>query len=432
MRIVAGVAALVITAQAGIPATAAAGENLVTFSEHVAPIFYENCTTCHRPGQVAPMSLLTYEDARPWARSIRQRVENREMPPWDADPNVGVWANDRSLSEEDIATIVAWADAGAPRGNPALQPVLPTYVDSAWSIGKPDAVFSIPPFSVPAEGVLDYHYFEVPTNIAEDKWVTAVEVRPDEPSVVHHVIVTARAERFPGAEREGSRRHRETAYRADGALQPSRGWNPGIAQLEGRSRGDLLIGGSSLAYPPGTAWLLAANSTLVFEMHYTPSGEPLIDETQIGLIFTDTPPERQVQDGGISHAQFVIPPGAADYLVKADVTFTKDVRLLNLFPHAHLRGARWEYEAVYPDGRRKRLLSVPEFDFNWQTSYVFEKPLALPAGSSVHAYAWYDNSAGNRLNPDPTAEVRWGDQNDEEMMFTAFSYLIDADAPETQ
>ncbi len=419
----------------GLPALAAAqpvGE-AVTFTEHVAPIFYESCTTCHRPGQVAPMSLLTYEDARPWARAIREKVGDREMPPWDADPAVGVWANDRSLSEEAIATIVAWADGGAPRGDHALQPPLPAYADSDWSIGDPDAVFAIPPFEVPPEGAVDYTYFEVPTNLTEDKWVTAVQVRPGARAAVHHVLVSTRAARDPGEGRAAH--HGDPGFRLDRDIMPPReiDWNPGIAQLEGRSKGHPLGGttvgndGVSVIYP-GTARRLEAGSTLVFEMHYTPTGEPHVDETRVGLVFADAPPERQVRGGAILNGQFVIPPGAADYKVEAELTFTRDAKLLDLLPHSHLRGVRWEYEAVYPDGRRETILSVPEYDFNWQTDYVFDEPLALPRGSRIHASAWYDNSVANRSNPDPTAEVRWGEQTDEEMMYTALSFLIDDEA----
>ena len=420
---------------AGLPGVGAAqpAESQVTFAEHVAPIFYERCTTCHRPGQVGPMSLLTYADARPWARSIRHKVVGREMPPWDADPAIGAWANDRSLSDEQIATIVAWADGGAPSGDLAAMPPVPGYADSEWSIGKPDAIFSTPPFEVPLDGTVDYTYFEVPTSLTEDKWVSALQVRPGAAAAVHHVIVTARAPRPPEAPR--ARRRATPGIRIDRDILPGREieWNPGVAQLGDRGKGTSL-GGTTVGndgvtiFEPGTARLLKAGTTLVFEMHYTPTGEPHVDETRLGLVFTDTPPDRQVWTTAIVHGQFVIPPGAPDYKVEADLTFTEDVKLLNLLPHSHLRGVRWDYEAVYPDGRREAVLSVPSYDFNWQIDYIFDEPLELPAGSKIHAVALYDNSAANRSNPDPTAEVRWGEQTDEEMMFTALSYLIDEEA----
>ncbi len=423
--------ALVGLAVAAAPARAQGGS--VTFTEHVAPIFYESCTTCHRPGQVGPMSLLTYEDARPWARAIKQKVADRDMPPWDADPQVGTWANDRSLTDDEIATIVAWADAGAPRGDRAAMPSMPAYADSAWTIGEPDAVFSIPPFEVPADGMVEYTYFEVPTNLTEDKWVQAVQVMPDAMAAVHHIIVSARSEL--SLEEVEARRRVDPGIRLDREILPGDEieWNPGVAQLEGRSKGDSL-GGTTVGndgvsiFAPGTARLLKAGTTLVFEMHYTPTGEPVVDASQIGLVFTDEEPDQVVWPGAIVHGQFAIPPGESNYKVEADLTFAKDVKLLNLLPHSHLRGVRWDYEAVYPDGTRKTILSVPEYDFNWQIDYIFDEPLSLPKGSKIHAVSYYDNSAANRHNPDPTVEVRWGEQTDEEMMFTALSYLIDEEA----
>ena len=395
----------------------------VTLAEHVASIFHASCTTCHRPGQVGPMSLLTYEDARPWARSIKQKVQAREMPPWHADPAVGTWAKDRSLTDQEISTIVAWVDGGALRGNLADIPALPDYADTRRTIGTADAIFAIPPFVVPEEGQVDYTYFEVPTNLAEDRWIEAVEVRPGVPRVVHHVIVSARTD---------ERRKAPGVLRLDREILPGEeiDWNPGVAQLEGRGKGDPL-GGTTVGndgvsvFEPGTARLLKAGTTLVFEMHYTPTGESVVDQTELGLKFTDTPPERIVWNGVIVHGQFVIPPGDPDYTVEADVSFAEDVQVLSVLPHSHLRGTRWDYQAVYPDGRRQTMLSVPKYDFNWQIDYMFDEPLKLPGGSRIEAVAHYDNSEANRSNPDPTAEVRWGEQTDEEMMFTSFAYLVD-------
>ena len=428
--------ALALAVVVGVPSFGVAQE--VTFTEHVAPIFFENCTTCHRPGQVGPMSLLTYEDARPWARSIKQKVADRDMPPWDADPAVGTFANDRSLRDDEVEMIIAWADAGAPRGDAAATPAAPSYADSHWTIGEPDAVFSIPPFEVPAEGTVDYTYFEVPTNLTEDKWVQAIEVKPGAMAAVHHIIVTQRAEL--SEEEIAELRRFDPGIRLDRELLPGREieWNPGVVQLEGRGKGTPL-GGTTVGndgvsvFQLGTARRLRAGTTLVFEVHYTPTGETHIDESKIGLVFTDEPPTQTVMDGAIVHGQFTIPPGEANYKIEADLTFSKDAKLLNLLPHSHLRGVRWDYEAVYPDGRRQAILSVPSYDFNWQIDYIFDEPITMPAGSKIHAVAYYDNSAANRSNPDPTAEVRWGEQTDEEMFFTALSYLLDEeDAEETQ
>lgn len=431
------VVTLVILVGVTAPVTAQTPDGPVTFTEHVAPILYNSCTTCHRPGQVGPMSLLTYQDARPWARSIREKVSDRTMSPWHADPQIGTWANDRSLTDDEIATLVAWADGGVPRGDLAAMPPVPAYAVNGWSIGEPDAVFTIPAFDVPAEeGTVDYTYFEVPTNLTEDKWVQAVQVRPDATAAVDHIIVSARAEYTEDEIAE--MRRVDPGMRLDTDLLPGDGieWNHGVAQLEGRSKGSPL-GGTTVGndgvsiFEPGTARLLKAGTTLVFEMHYTPTGEPHVDQSQIGLVFTDEEPTQQVWDGAIIHGQFVIPPGAADYTVEADIRFTKDMKLLNLLPYFHLRGFRLDYEAVYSDGTRETILSVPHYDFNWQIDYIFDEPLVLPSGSSLHAVAHYDNSAANRSNPDPTVEVRWGEQTDEEMFFTALSYLIDEEGGDT-
>ena len=269
------------------PIAAQAPDGPVTFTEHVAPILYDNCTSCHRPGQVGPMSLLTFEDARPWARSIREKVSDRTMPPWDADPRIGTWANDRSLTDDEIATLVAWADGGAARGDLAAMPPLPAAASDEWAIGEPDAVFEIPAFNVPPDGTVDYTYFEVPTNLTEDKWVQAIQVKPDAAAAVHHIIVSARAE-YTAEEIEEMRRV-DPGIRVDRDILPGDEieWNPGVAQLEGRSKGSAL-GGTTVGndgvsiFEPGTARLLKAGTTLVFEMHYTPTGEPHVDQSQIG------------------------------------------------------------------------------------------------------------------------------------------------------
>ena len=275
--------------------------------------------------------------------------------------------------------------------------------------------------------------FEVPTNLTEDKWVRAIQVRPDATAAVHHIIVSARSESSP--DETAKSRRVDPGIRLDTDILPGDEieWNPGVAQLEGRAKGNP-FGGTTVGndgvsiFEPGTARLLEAGTTLVFEMHYTPTGEPHVDQSSIGLVFTDEPPDQRVWNAAIVHGQFVIPPGAADFAVEADLSVTKDVTLLNLLPHSHLRGVRWDYEAVYPDGTRETILSVPRYDFNWQIDYVFDEPLALPAGSKIHAVAHYDNSAANRSNPDPDAQVRRGEQTDEEMMFTALSCLIDEEA----
>lgn len=399
----------------------AQGRAPVTFTKDVAPIFYESCTTCHRPGQLAPMSLLSYEDVRPWARAIRDKVESRAMPPWHADSRYGVFTNDRSLRQETIDTIVAWADGGALRGDPADLPPMPDYVEQQWAFGEPDAVFSIPPFTVPEDGDVDYTYFEVPTNFTEDRWVRAFQTIPGDARVVHHVIVYARDEQ--------AQTPSLISWPEEQDPPPYEEWNPGIKQLEGRSLGPML-GGTTVgndgvfAYDTGTARLVRAGTTLVFEVHYTTIGEETVDETRFGLYYASEPPQTEAWTDLVTNANFVIPAGAPAHKVEANYTFTDDITLLSLLPHAHTRGSRWDYRLVYPDGRTETVLSVPRYDFNWQTDYVFAKPLELPKGTRLETTAYYDNSTANRANPDATVDVRWGDQTYEEMMVTGLTYTV--------
>ncbi|HXW05486.1 MAG TPA: cytochrome c [Vicinamibacterales bacterium] len=413
-------------------------ENVPTFSRDVAPIFYKNCTGCHRPGEIAPMSLLTYKDARPWYRAIRENVEDGVMPPWHADPRHGRFVNDRSLSPGERDTIVRWARGGAPEGDPRDLPPQPTYQDG-WNIGAPDLVAAMPEaYTVPAEGFVEYEYIEVPTGLTEDRWIQAMEVRPGNRAVVHHVIVYARS---PQPER------RPTGFRpADGMDIPAgqtggpregeRKRARGISRFPPPERIGTAIGGfapgsSTLSFPDGAAMLLRAGTTLVLQMHYTTSGKEESDQTKLGFVFARERPTREMRFAAMSNGNFVIPAGAADHSVTAEMTATADVTLRQLLPHTHLRGKSWEYTAIYPDGRSEVVLSVPRYDFNWQTDYVFAEPLKLPAGSKIRAVAHYDNSAANPANPDPTVDVRWGDQTWEEMMFTAFVYSIDGVAPGT-
>jgi hypothetical protein len=411
--------------------------NVPTFSKDVAPILYKNCVGCHRPGEIGPMSLLTYDDARPHAKAIRDEVGDGKMPPWHADPNHGKFANDRSLTVKERETLLRWANNGAPEGNRADLPPQPKFVDG-WQIGEPDLVLTIPEYKVPADGFVEYEYMEIPTNLTEDRWIQALEVRPGNREVVHHVIVNARP---PQPER------RPTAFRfADGMDVPAgQTGGPeepadGPKRVRGLSRfpppqrrgvsiGGFAPGSSTLKFEQGTAMLLRKGSTIVLQMHYTPNGEATVDRTRVGLFFAKEPPKEEVRFTNLSNGSFVIPAGAPDYVVTAEMTVTSDVTLRQMLPHTHLRGKSWEYTAIYPDGRSEVILSVPKYDFNWQTDYVFAQPLKLPKGTKIRAVAHYDNSTGNKANPDPSVNVKWGDQTWEEMMFTALVYSIDGVTP---
>jgi hypothetical protein len=424
-------AATVVTLLA--PATLAlAADAPPTFTRDVAPILHKHCATCHRKGEIAPMPLLTYEEVRPWAKSIREKVSQGDMPPWHADPAHGRFKNDRRLGPREREVLLRWAGGGAAKGDPKDLPAPPRFADG-WTIGEPDAVVSLKAaFDVPDDGLVPYQYFEVPTGFAEDRWIQALEVRPGNRSVVHHVLVFCR---------EPNPAPRELAIRTlvpDGppasTPSPSPDANARPTATVGR-RGALLAttapGMNATVFEPGTAMLIKAGSVLTFQIHYTTNGEATSDRSSIGFVFAKRPPEVEVRATAFTNGRFVIPPGAPDHAVESGVSFNYDVTLYSIFPHTHVRGKSWEYQVTYPDGRKETLLSVPKYDFNWQTDYVFAKPLRLPQGTVLKAVARYDNSARNAANPDPKAEVRWGEQTWEEMQYTGLNYSIDGKPPAT-
>lgn len=377
-----------------------------TFSKDVAPILYKACADCHRPGSIAPMSLLSYEDVRPWARAVKQRVVSREMPPWGADPAVGKFANDPSLSAAEVATIVAWVDGGAPEGNVSDLPKLPAFTEG-WHIGKPDLVFKfVKPFRVPADGTVPYTYITIPTNLKEDVWVRGVEFRPTDRRVVHHIISDL-------VEGDGKpvdptpRLQRDPAAKEIGGLG---GYVPG--------RLDNL-------FEEGTARKIPAGANIVLQMHYTTIGQAVDDSTEIGIVLAKDPPSklRVVAGGSMPNTTFAIPPGHPNYEVSARKTFDRDTLLHTLYPHMHVRGKDVKYTLTYPDGKEELLLSVPKYDFNWQLTYQLAEPKFVPKGSTLTVIAHFDNSKGNRFNPDPTATVRWGDQTWEEMLIGYFGTI---------
>jgi hypothetical protein len=425
-----------------------------TFSKDVAPIFYKNCTVCHRPGAIAPMSLLTYADARPWTRSIATNVTRGTMPPWHADPAHGEFLNDRRLSQGDKDTIVNWVNAGAPEGNAADLPAQPVYPDG-WAIGKPDAIFALgEDYPVAASGTIDYKYFEVPTNFTEDKWIQAFEVKPGDPSVVHHVIVYARPPQRPrpaaaanaapgGAPASGAapQQRRQSPFtfaanmeepdevKAAAAHEAVPNDRPAPDAGTGMFVGGYTPGQSVRVFQPGSALRLPAGSTIVFQMHYTANGKASHDRSRIGFVFANEAPKQEAIIGALVNQNFTLPAGVANTKIDAEMTLNTDMILWSLLPHTHVRGRRWEIEAKYPDGRSEVILSVPNYDFNWQTDYIFKQPLKLPKGTVLHSSAWYDNSATNKSNPDAKVDVHWGEQTWEEMQFTAFTFTL---APQQQ
>ena len=414
-----------------------------TFSKDVAPILYKNCTNCHRAGEIAPMSLLTYGDARPWVKAIAARVSDGTMPPWHADPSYGEFTNDRRLTAAEKQIIVDWVNAGAPQGDPGELPPPPKYADG-WMVGQPDAVLSMgEDYPIPANGTIAYQYFEVPTNFSEDRWIQGFEIRPGNRAVVHHVIVYARAPR-PAEPRQPTTPARRPppvftfapgmeipAGQTGGRDLPPEQRKPigpndrPAPRTLGPSIGGYVPGNPMRMFREGTAVRLAAGSTLILQMHYTTTGTATTDRTEIGLIFAKAPPATELRITALINGALHIPAGAVDHRVDAEMTINQDMMLWSMLPHTHVRGRRWQYEAIYPDGRSETILSVPKYDFEWQTDYVFREPLKLPQGTRLHATAWYDNSKNNRSNPDSTIDVWWGDQTWEEMMFTGLTYSVD-------
>jgi len=422
---------VVVSAQdARVPPT----QNAPTFSKDVAPILYSKCVTCHRPGEVAPMSLITYKDVRPWARAIRDKVSTRTMPPWFADPAHGTFKNDRSLTQAQIDTIVKWVDADARQGDPSQLPPLPAFAEG-WQIGKPDVVVEMPTeFHIPAEGTVEYQYFEVPTNFTEDRWVIAGEVRAGNREHVHHIIVSVIEP--PGNPRPTAMSVRAIADGTDAAPRAARQLTDAQrAQLATAARRanavslvNWAVGEDAPVYPAGMGKRIPAGSTLQFQVHYTTNGAPATDRSRIGLIFAKEPPKNEMRTALIANTQFAIPAGSNNHTIEAEATFTQDVKVWNMHPHMHLRGKDMTYTAIYPDGRQEVVLRVPKYDFGWQTDYALAQPLSLPKGSKLHVTAHYDNSPANRANPDPTATVRWGDQTWEEMMIGYITYTVDSAA----
>jgi len=401
-----------------------------TFSRDVAPILYRNCVECHRPGEIAPMSLLTYEQVRPYARSIRERIELGTMPPWHADAAPGTFLNERSLPSAEKETISRWVNNGAPQGDPKDLPPVPVFAEG-WSFGKPDAVVTMAqPFDVPASGTIDYQYFSVPTNFKEDKWVQGIEIRPGTRSVVHHVLVFASEPGGAGRPQPFVQDNAGAAGRVAQQLGPAV-----VAAVRNRlqnansARGSLIAttapGTNAVVFQPGEALRIKAGAVLTLQVHYTATGKPERDISSVGFIFARESPKQEVRTSSFINVQLAIPPGAGNHRVDSQIEFTEDSHIVALFPHTHLRGKSWEYRLTYPDGREEVVLSVPRYDFNWQTYYEYAKPIAVPKGSKLLAIAHYDNSANNKANPNPGVEVRWGDQTWEEMQYSGITYTVD-------
>ncbi len=369
----------------------------VNYAEHVASILQNRCQSCHRPGEVGPFSLLNYDQAKRWAASIYEVVDDRRMPPWHADPRFGHFGNDRHLSPRERATLMAWVEQGVPEGDPKLAPT-PRSWPEGWLIGTPDAVFEMPEsYEVAAEGTINYQHFRVKTNFQEDKWVQAIEPRPGDRSVVHHIIVYLLHPDAPAGERR-------------------------LEHLAGYAPGEM-----PSIFPDGVAKRIPAGAELVFEVHYTPIGKIKTDRSKVGMIFAKTTPKQRAITRGIANTKFVLEPGEENAEVKSRFVFPREAQLLSFMPHMHLRGKDFKYTATYPDGSSEVLLSVPAYDFAWQSYYRLAEPKTMPKGTIIDCVAHFDNSEKNPANPDPEVQVRWGQQTWEEMMIGYIDYVVPID-----
>lgn len=396
-----------------------------TFYRDVLPILQEHCQGCHRAGEIGPMPLVTYKQVQPLAHAVADSVRQRRMPPWFADPHVGHFQNDPSLSADEIHTIELWAESNAPSGNPRDAPP-PRQWTNGWNIPPPNIVIQMPkPVAIPAEGDVEYTYEIVPTGFTEGKWVSMSEIRPTSRENVHHAVVYIRppdsnwlrhapvGAPFTASDMTDEQdRHDTHTTKADILLVYAPGSSPDH-------------------WPSGMAKYIPAGSDLVFQMHYTTHGRATTDQTKIGLVFAAHPPAQRVLTLQLTNSDFVIPPGVDDYRVEVHGSMPNDAMLLSFFPHMHLRGKRFEYNIVRPDGTTVTLLRV-NYDFYWQLSYRLAEPRPLPAGTTLQAVAWFDNSKNNPHNPDPTAAVYWGDQTYDEMMVGFFDVAVPTNIDKTQ
>ena len=399
-----------------------------TFAEDIAPIVYKNCTSCHRPGGMAPFSLLDYESAAPKVAKIRGMVASGRMPPWQATGPRGVFRNDRRLTDQERDMIVRWVASGAKPGDPKNLPPRPQYPET-WAIGTPDAIVQMPDaFTVPASGTIEYQYFEVPTGITEERWVQAIEILPGSREVVHHVLVYAKVPPPPGAEpAPASRAARPTPLFIRNRAY-AREERPQEDSTPPRQLGALIAttapGTNVVEFPAGTALRLRPGTVLTFQMHYTAHGHEMQDRTSVGFRFAKEMPDEEIFAGAFTNSAFTIPAGAKDVSVPSEIGVSQPVKIWGLLPHTHLRGTRWQYKLEQPDGTSEIVLDVPRYDFNWQTFYLFATPLEIPVGGKLTSMAWYDNSTSNKSNPDATIDVKWGDQTWEEMQYTGILYSV--------
>jgi hypothetical protein len=396
----------------------------VTFYRDVLPILQNRCQNCHRLGEIGPMPLGSFDEARPYARAIKQAVISKKMPPWNVAAEPGKFHNDPSLSARELEILAAWADTGAAAGNTQDAPPPRTFAPG-WTIGTPDAVFEAQPYDVPTSGTIEYTYLIVSTGFTEDRWMSAAEVRPGNRSVMHHANVYVR---------EPDSTWLRNYPKGEWFVPGERGQRFGLggSSSAGASAREQMIAGyipgrPARQVPDGYGMLVPAGSDIIFQMHYTTNGTPAKDQTKIGFVFAKSRPGKRVIRIQASNADFVIPPGASSHPVSGTALLGVECELIDAYPHMHFRGKSMALSAVFPAGRDEPLVNVPRYDFNWQLVYEFNSRMTLPKGTLLKADATFDNSPANRMNPDPKSSVRWGDQSWEEMMVGFFDVAVPPD-----
>jgi hypothetical protein len=409
----------------------------VTFNKDVLPILQRSCQGCHRPGQVAPMSLLDYQSARPWAKAMKKMVVSREMPPWNADPKYGHFANDRSLKQSEIALIATWADQGAPEGNAKDKPAPIQWPDNGWQL-KPDVIVDLPKQNVPAHtdknDAFEWATLVVPGPFKQDTWISSIEILPDHYKLTHHICMGFLPHREDVIYNTPERRKVERDERGN-ELRSSR------SQGQGNSRRNIIGNtGNEYCYLPGTqaadyriknaGKLVPANADIYVTLHYTPNGTEAVDQPHIGFTLAKQPPERRwfnyTIHGLQDEAHFAIPPNDPNWPAPTvAVTLLTDAELVWMMPHMHLRGKDMTYNIIYPDGTAQTVLRVPHFDFEWQLGYEAAEPIKLPRGTHIVVTGHFDNSKNNNFNPDPNATVYYGDMNWEEMFSGYIGVIVD-------
>jgi mono/diheme cytochrome c family protein len=382
-------------------ARAAAGAAATpTFNKDIAPILYQQCATCHRPGEVAPFSLLTYQDASKRARLIATVTERRYMPPWKPEPGYGKFANERRLTEAQIALIRDWAENGTPEGDPADKPTLPAFADG-WQAGKPDQILTMPStYELAADGPDQYRCFLLPLNLDHEVYVSGLEFRPGNRRIVHHALVFV--------DPSGAARKRA----GDDGSYPCFGGAgiPGVGLI-----GGWVPGAVSQSTSDDYSRPVPQGSDIVVQIHYHPSGKPEFDQSSLGLIFSG-PPKKGRTAAIVIGGRLDIPPGDAHYVVKGQIVLPRDVEVTGISPHAHYLGRDLKLTAYLPDGTTVPLIWIKDWDFNWQGGYQYDKPIALPKDTKVELEYTFDNSEKNPRNPShPPVRVRWGEQTTDEM-----------------